>query len=56
MVLAHEKGFQSITFPLIGSGSGGFKSEIVKTIMEDELGELDYPIEVKIVVTQTLNA
>jgi O-acetyl-ADP-ribose deacetylase (regulator of RNase III) len=27
MVLAHEKGFQSIAFPLIGAGSGGFNQE-----------------------------
>ena len=35
MALAHEKGFQSIAFPLIGAGSGGFNQERAKAIMED---------------------
>ena len=50
MALAHEKGFQSIAFPLIGAGSGGFNQERAKTIMEDELGKIDSPMEVKVVV------
>ncbi|MGO9108319.1 MAG: macro domain-containing protein [Thermoguttaceae bacterium] len=50
MALAHEKGFRSIAFPLIGAGSGGFNQERAKTIMEDELGKTDFPIEVKLVV------
>ena len=52
MALAHEKGFQSIAFPLIGAGSGGFNQERAKAIMEDELGKLDYPLEVTLVVYQ----
>jgi O-acetyl-ADP-ribose deacetylase (regulator of RNase III) len=52
MTLAHEKGFKSIAFPLIGAGSGGFKPERAKAIMEDELGKLDYPMEVRLVVFQ----
>jgi O-acetyl-ADP-ribose deacetylase (regulator of RNase III) len=50
MVLAHEKGFQSIAFPLIGAGSGGFNQDRAKAIMEDELGKLDFPMEVRLVV------
>ena len=50
MALAHEKGFQSIAFPLIGAGSGGFNQERAKAIMEDELGKIDLPMEVKLVV------
>ena len=50
MALAHEKGFQSIAFPLIGAGSGGFNQERTKAIMEDELGKLEYPLEVRVVV------
>ncbi|MEN6367828.1 MAG: macro domain-containing protein [Thermoguttaceae bacterium] len=37
MALAHGKGFKSIAFPLIGAGSGGFKPDRVKAIMEDGL-------------------
>lgn len=50
MALAHEKGFQSIAFPLIGAGSGGFNQERAKAIMEDELGKTDYPMGVRLVV------
>lgn len=48
--LAHEKGFQSIAFPLIGAGSGGFNQEQAKALMLDELRKLDVPMLVKIVV------
>jgi O-acetyl-ADP-ribose deacetylase (regulator of RNase III) len=51
--IAHEKGFQSIGFPLIGAGSGGFNQERARGIMEDELGKLDYPMVVKAVVYQS---
>ena len=34
--LSNEKGFQSIAFPLIGAGSGGFNQEQARAIMEDE--------------------
>ncbi|MHB8898099.1 MAG: macro domain-containing protein [Thermoguttaceae bacterium] len=38
MALAAEKGFQSIGFPLIGAGSGGFNQEQAKAIMEESTG------------------
>ena len=50
MALANEKGFQSIAFPLIGAGSGGFNQERAKVIMDDELGKVEYPLDVKIVM------
>ena len=50
MRLAHGKGFESIAFPLIGAGSGGFNQEQAKNLMLDELGKLDVPMTVKIVV------
>ena len=50
MALAHEKGFKSIAFPLIGAESGGFNQDRAKAIMEDELAKLDYPMEVRLVV------
>src|SRR5271165_6747256 len=42
MSLAHEKGLQSIAFPLIGAGSGGFNQERARAIMENELGKMDF--------------
>ncbi|MCA9066351.1 MAG: macro domain-containing protein [Planctomycetaceae bacterium] len=50
MRLAHEKGFTSIAFPLIGAGSGGFSQEQTKTLMVEELGGLNLAMTVKIVV------
>jgi O-acetyl-ADP-ribose deacetylase (regulator of RNase III) len=49
IILAHQKGFKSMVFPLIGTGSGGFNQDRVKAIMEDELQKMDYPLDVKIV-------
>ncbi len=49
LALPHEKGFQSIAFPLIGAGSG-FNQEQAKSIMEDELQRLESPLEVRLVV------
>lgn len=48
--LAHEKGFQSIGFPLIGAGSGGFNQDQAKALMLNELITLNVPLLVKIVV------
>jgi O-acetyl-ADP-ribose deacetylase (regulator of RNase III) len=48
--LAHERGFQSIAFPLIGSGSGGFDPGQAKTIMLDELSKIDAPLLMRIVI------
>ena len=48
--LAHEKGFRSMAFPLIGAGSGGFDSERAKQVMLDEHSRLDVPMTVKVVV------
>lgn len=48
--LAHEKGFRSIAFPLIGSGSGSFNQDKSKAIMLDQLKKLDLPMIVKVVV------
>lgn len=50
MRLAHEKGFTSIAFPLIGAGSGGFNQEQAKRLMLDELSKIDVPMTVKVVV------
>ena len=52
ITIAHENGFHSIAFPLIGAGSGGFQQDKAKVLMLDELGKLDVPMLVKIVVFQ----
>ncbi len=48
--LAHEKGFRSVAFPLIGAGSGGFDEQRAKDVMLDELNKLEVPVAVKLVV------
>ncbi len=50
MSLAHEKGFTSIAFPLIGAGSGGMNAEKARAIMEEELRSLDYDLQARIVI------
>jgi len=50
LLLAREKGFTSIAFPLIGAGSGGFNQQQAKTLMLDELSKLTVPMTVKVVV------
>ena len=54
--LAHEKGFRSIAFPLIGAGSGGFNQDQAKALMLDELSTLDVPMAVKIVIFKKAKA
>ena len=49
VLLAHENGFSSIGFPLIGAGSGGFNQARAKELMLDELSKLDVPMRVTIV-------
>jgi O-acetyl-ADP-ribose deacetylase (regulator of RNase III) len=50
VTLAHEKGFRSIGFPLIGAGSGGFNADRAKTLMLDEIEKVDAPLSVVLVV------
>lgn len=49
MTVAETNGFQSIAFPLIGAGSGGFDQARAKGIMLDELQKLESPLEVTVV-------
>jgi len=48
--LAVEHRFESIAFPLIGAGSGSFKTSKAQGLIEDELAKLDAAIEAVIVV------
>lgn len=50
VAVAEDNGFQSIAFPLIGAGSGGFRPERVREIMEGELRKLDSPLEARLVI------
>jgi O-acetyl-ADP-ribose deacetylase (regulator of RNase III) len=48
--LSRSNGSRSIAFPLIGAGSGGFKQDRAQALMLDELGKLNVPMVVKVVV------
>ncbi len=50
MALACAKSFESIAFPIIGAGSGGFNGQKAQQIMEDEFGKLNCHIAVTLVV------
>ena len=47
--IAGEKGNRSIAFPLIGAGTGGYASDKVLEIMEDQAQKVDHTGEVRIV-------
>src|SRR4051812_30521938 len=49
MALAKQKGYRSIAFPLIGSGSGGGKAERVFEWMRQELQGIEYDGAVRVV-------
>ena len=49
MEIAIEKGYLSIAFPLIGAGSGGAKADKVLSIIQNELGKIEFDGEVRIV-------
>lgn len=49
LALASQRGYRSVALPLIGSGSGGRRSERVRQWMEDELRTIDFDGRVLIV-------
>jgi O-acetyl-ADP-ribose deacetylase (regulator of RNase III) len=49
LALAGDRGFASIAFPVIGSGSGGFNQEKALEIMLDEFGEIEGSLDVRVV-------
>lgn len=49
MEMADAQGMQSIAFPLIGAGSGGFDEEQAKQIMIDEMQTLESSLDVTVV-------
>jgi len=42
IAIAHAKRFESIAFPVVGSGSGGFSEQSAIGLMGDELNSLEY--------------
>ncbi len=42
MALVQQRGYRSVAFPLIGSGSGGGRTDRVQAWMLDELRAIDY--------------
>lgn len=48
--LAAETGFPSIALPISDAGSGGFKREKARAVIEDELANMNYPLKVTLVV------
>ena len=49
MKIVKEKNFESVAFPIIGAGSGGFNTEKALLCMMDEFSKLDIQAEVIIV-------
>jgi O-acetyl-ADP-ribose deacetylase (regulator of RNase III) len=49
VLLARERGFASIAFPVIGSGSGGYNEDRAVSLMVEELNNIDYDGKVVIV-------
>jgi O-acetyl-ADP-ribose deacetylase (regulator of RNase III) len=47
--IAHDSGYRSIAFPLIGAGTGGMAPEKVQEIMRAEAVKADFDGEVRIV-------
>ncbi|RCS43284.1 Appr-1-p processing protein [Bremerella cremea] len=47
--VANDNNFQSIAFPLIGAGSGGFNQAKAKEIMLDEMQKLESSVHVWVV-------
>ncbi|HTH49960.1 MAG TPA: macro domain-containing protein [Candidatus Limnocylindria bacterium] len=43
LAIAGQAGFQSVAFPLLGTGSGGFPRDKSKALMLDEFAKSSYP-------------
>lgn len=50
--IAQQRQFQSIAFPILGSGSGGFPQAKAEAIMQDELENLNITLDVTLVKFQ----
>ena len=47
--IASDRGYRSIAFPLIGSGTGGLSPDRALEIMQDEVRQIDFNGEVRLV-------
>jgi O-acetyl-ADP-ribose deacetylase (regulator of RNase III) len=52
MKIVNEKGFSSVAFPILGTGSGGFNEEKAIEIMQNELSKIQSTAHVVIVKFQ----
>mgnify|MGYP003617418937 FL=1 len=50
LILAEHHHFRSIAFPLIGAGTGGFDEQQVQRLIEQTICELQYDVDVFIVI------
>lgn len=55
LAIARMRGYRSIAFPLIGTGTGAFSPERALDIMQDEARKIDYDGEVRLVRFNTKN-
>jgi len=46
LILAAQHGFQSLAFPVIGAGSGGFDEKHAAELIAEELGRTDLQVDV----------
>lgn len=49
LALADAQGFGSIALPLVGAGSGGGNEKAIEAMIVDELGQLTFQGEVRVV-------
>ena len=49
ITMAVQNGWQTVAFPILGAGSGGFEMEKAEAIMRDELQKSDADLDVVIV-------
>ena len=49
ITVAVQNGWQTVAFPILGAGSGGFETEKAEAIMRDELQKSDADLDVVIV-------
>ena len=52
MSIVNRKAFESVAFPVIGAGSGGYSTQKALAIMEDEFGKISSSAEVVVIEYQ----
>ena len=49
MTIVEKQGFESVAFPIIGAGSGGFRKDKALSLMQDELQQIEATAQVVVV-------